>query len=84
MDGREESEKAGYGLDEFRQLIAKDNRILTLLPGGRFKLESKGSEVEGEWHLEGNTVITLDDTGNGQRIRPGPARGTQFCHRRQR
>ena len=71
MAGREETDKPGYSLAEVRERIAKDERTLTLLPGGRFALKSRDSEVEGEWHREGNTVITLDDTGNGKHIQSG-------------
>jgi len=71
MEGREESDTPGYSLAEIRQKVAEDQRTLTLMPAGRFRLESTHSWVEGDWHQEDDTIITVDDTGNGEPIRPG-------------
>lgn len=71
MEGREEADSPGHSLAEIRQKVTQDKRTLTLMPGGRFRLDSTHSWVEGDWHVEGNKVITVDDTGNGDPIPPG-------------
>ena len=71
MEGREESDRPGYSLAEVRETVGQDKRKLMLMPGGRFRLESANSWVEGDWHMDGNKIITVDDTGNGKPIVPG-------------
>jgi hypothetical protein len=71
MAGREETDKPGYSLAEVRDRFAKRHRSVTLFPGGRAKLDSSEATVEGNWRVEDNTLIILDDTADGKPIQPG-------------
>jgi hypothetical protein len=70
MEGKQETGQPGYSLAEVRARLAEDRRSLVLHADGRYEWRSRDTVNEGNWKVEGDTLILRDDIQNGIRIQP--------------
>ena len=68
MPGKAESTERGYTLAEVSQRLRDEPRTLSLRRDGRYALRRGNDINEGNWRVEGKTLILHDDTSNGNPI----------------
>ncbi|GMU91323.1 MAG: hypothetical protein AMXMBFR4_03810 [Candidatus Hydrogenedentota bacterium] len=68
VPGKTESTERGYTLAEVRERLADKPRTLSLRRDGRYVLRQGDSTNEGNWRVEGKTLVLHDDTSNGNPI----------------
>lgn len=68
VPGKAESTERGYTLAEARGRLQDKPRTLSLRRDGRYVLRQGDNTNEGNWRVEGKTLVLHDDTSNGNPI----------------